>query len=64
MDFAYTAEDEAFREELERWLDEHLPAFLRQWGESDADGAEGGDDESGGKKGKGGSRKSSGADKF
>jgi alkylation response protein AidB-like acyl-CoA dehydrogenase len=28
MDFAYTAEDEAFRDELVAWLDEHLPKFL------------------------------------
>jgi alkylation response protein AidB-like acyl-CoA dehydrogenase len=38
MDFAYTAEDEAFRAELEGWLDAHLPAFLEQW--ADADDAE------------------------
>lgn len=28
VDFAYTAQDEAFRSELRAWLDEHLPAFL------------------------------------
>ena len=32
MDFAYTAEDEAFRDELRGWLDEHLPKFLADWG--------------------------------
>src|SRR4051812_4793282 len=42
MDFALTAEDEAFRDELEAWLDKELPAFLREWGESDvADDHEG-----------------------
>ena len=30
MDFAYTEEDEAFRSELQTWLDEHLPEFLEQ----------------------------------
>ncbi len=28
MDFALAAEDEAFRDELRSWLDEHLPPFL------------------------------------
>ena len=28
MDFAYTAEDEAFRRELTTWLDENLDRFL------------------------------------
>jgi cell pole-organizing protein PopZ len=28
MDFAYTAEDEAFRAELREWLDSNLPDFL------------------------------------
>ena len=28
MDFSYTAEDEAFRAELQGWLGEHLPEFL------------------------------------
>src|SRR5437016_14561233 len=30
MDFSYTAEDEAFRNELRNWLDDNLPAFLEQ----------------------------------
>jgi alkylation response protein AidB-like acyl-CoA dehydrogenase len=30
MDFALTPEDEAFRDELRAWLDEHLPPFLEQ----------------------------------
>ena len=47
MDFAYTAEDEAFRDELTSWLDEHLPPFLAEWAEDEA--AEGaGDAGSGG----------------
>jgi alkylation response protein AidB-like acyl-CoA dehydrogenase len=37
MDFAYTAEDEAFRDELTGWLDEHLPAFLTEWSDEEAD---------------------------
>ena len=32
MDFAYSAEDEAFRDELRAWLDENLPKFLADWG--------------------------------
>jgi len=36
MDFAYTAEDEAFRDELTGWLDEHLPAFLEKWADEGA----------------------------
>jgi alkylation response protein AidB-like acyl-CoA dehydrogenase len=31
VDFAYSADDEAFRDELESWLDENLPAFLEEW---------------------------------
>ncbi len=31
MDFATTAEDEAFRSELTTWLDENLDGFLAQW---------------------------------
>ena len=31
MDFAYTAEDEAFRTELTDWLDENLDKFLADW---------------------------------
>ena len=42
MDFAYTAEDEAFRTELVEWLDEHLPKFLAEWvEESDGSGTGG-----------------------
>ncbi len=33
MDFADTAEDEAFRAELTGWLDDHLPKFLAEWSE-------------------------------
>ncbi len=33
MDFADTAEDEAFRGELVGWLDEHLAKFLADWAE-------------------------------
>ena len=32
MNFAYTPEDEAFRDELRGWLDENLPKFLADWG--------------------------------
>jgi alkylation response protein AidB-like acyl-CoA dehydrogenase len=35
VDFAYTAEDEAFRAELRTWLDEHLPKFLAEWSDDD-----------------------------
>ncbi|MSO79620.1 MAG: acyl-CoA dehydrogenase [Acidimicrobiia bacterium] len=31
MDFAYTPEDVAFRDELTSWLDENLPKFLADW---------------------------------
>src|SRR5690349_15586967 len=31
MDFSFTAEDLAFRDELRSWLDEHLPAFRAEW---------------------------------
>ena len=41
MDFCLHAEDEAFRDELRGWLDEHLPKFLADWG--------GDDDQSGGR---------------
>jgi alkylation response protein AidB-like acyl-CoA dehydrogenase len=35
MDFAFTAEDEAFRTELQEWIDENLPAFNAEWAASD-----------------------------
>ncbi|MBA3304080.1 MAG: acyl-CoA dehydrogenase family protein [Actinomycetota bacterium] len=38
VDFADTAEDEAFRTELRSWLDEHLAKFLTEWADQDADG--------------------------
>jgi alkylation response protein AidB-like acyl-CoA dehydrogenase len=42
MDFAYTAEDEAFRTELLDWLDKNLPPFLEEWaGKGDDDDAAG-----------------------
>ncbi len=41
MDFAYTAEDEAFRDELKAWLDENLPKFLAEWSEADDEDASG-----------------------
>ena len=40
MDFAYTAEDEAFRAELPTWLDENLPKFLAEWSDDDSPEAE------------------------
>src|SRR4051812_29194239 len=36
MDFAHSAEDLVFRDELRAWLDENLPKFLAEWGEQDA----------------------------
>jgi alkylation response protein AidB-like acyl-CoA dehydrogenase len=33
MDFAHSADDVAFRDELRAWLDENLPKFLAEWGE-------------------------------
>jgi alkylation response protein AidB-like acyl-CoA dehydrogenase len=41
VDFALAPEDEAFREELRTWLDEHLPKFLAEWG--DREQVDGGD---------------------
>ncbi|MFQ5515074.1 MAG: acyl-CoA dehydrogenase family protein [Myxococcota bacterium] len=35
MDFSYSAEDEAFRNELKSWLDENLPKFLSEWSDSE-----------------------------
>ena len=35
MDFAFTPEDEAFRDELRTWLDVNLPKFLEDWGTDD-----------------------------
>src|SRR5881392_473768 len=35
MDFAHTADDIAFRDELRQWLDDNLPKFLAEWGEHD-----------------------------
>ena len=35
MDFAYTPEDEAFRDELTQWLAEHLSPFLEKWSADD-----------------------------
>ena len=41
MDFSYSAEDEAFRDELTTWLDENLPKFLTEWaGEEGSSGDE------------------------
>ena len=31
MDFAYTADDEAFRAELTGWLEKNLQPFLDEW---------------------------------
>ncbi len=39
MDFAYTAEDEAFRDELKGWLDENLAKFLIATSEADDEDA-------------------------
>jgi alkylation response protein AidB-like acyl-CoA dehydrogenase len=42
VDFAYTKEDEAFREELTAWLGDHLIPFLEKWsGSDDAEGPSG-----------------------
>jgi hypothetical protein len=38
MDFSHTPEDEAFRDELRSWLEEHLPKFLADWGGDDDPG--------------------------
>ena len=44
MDFSFTAEDEAFRDELRAWLDVNLTKFLEDW---DADDDPGGGQVSG-----------------
>jgi alkylation response protein AidB-like acyl-CoA dehydrogenase len=41
MDFGYTAEDEAFRDELASWLDANLPGFLAKWSDVDEEDATG-----------------------
>jgi alkylation response protein AidB-like acyl-CoA dehydrogenase len=38
VDFSYTADDLAFRDELVAWLDENLPKFLADWGGDDDPG--------------------------
>ena len=40
MDFAHTADDIAFRDELRQWLDDNLPKFLAEWGEQDHSAAD------------------------
>jgi alkylation response protein AidB-like acyl-CoA dehydrogenase len=35
MDFSFTDEDEAFRDELRGWLDRQLPPFLEHWNRDD-----------------------------
>src|SRR5207248_1670596 len=43
MDFGYSPEDIAFRDELRAWLEEHLPKFLADWGgDEDPGGGRGG----------------------
>src|SRR5438034_1975442 len=43
MDFAYSPEDIAFRDELRAWLEENLPKFLADWGgDEDPGGGRGG----------------------
>ena len=39
MDFAESAEDAAFRDELRTWLDERLPKFLTEWSDPDGEAA-------------------------
>ncbi len=36
MDFAYSPEDVAFREQLRSWLEKNLPPFLERWAESES----------------------------
>jgi alkylation response protein AidB-like acyl-CoA dehydrogenase len=40
MDFSWAPEDEAFRDELRAWLDEHLPPFRGEWSDDAAPGRE------------------------
>lgn len=42
MDFAHSADDIAFRDELRGWLDENLPKFLAEWSDAEMDMADGG----------------------
>ena len=42
MDFAFTTDDEAFRAELEGWLDDHLQPFLDEWSDDDPSAGPGG----------------------
>jgi len=43
MDFAYSPEDIAFRDEFRAWLEENLPKFLADWGgDEDPGGGRGG----------------------
>ena len=44
MDFAFTADDLAFRDELRAWLDAELPRFLADWTDRGNDDTNGGDD--------------------
>ena len=40
MDFAWSPEDVAFKEELEAFLDKEMPPFIEQWADNeDADAA-------------------------
>jgi alkylation response protein AidB-like acyl-CoA dehydrogenase len=43
VDFSYSSEDEAFRDELVTWLDANLPAFLEEWSGDDAGDGEAGE---------------------
>jgi alkylation response protein AidB-like acyl-CoA dehydrogenase len=47
MDFAYSAEDESFRDELTTWLDDNLPKFLAEWADESDTGEEAGPGASG-----------------
>jgi len=39
VDFAESAGDAAFRDELRTWLDDHLPKFLAEWSDPDGEGS-------------------------